>query len=1569
MANEVKLKLAIEGGQVVGATLDGVSSALDGVDHSAKNATSGAETLRSVLATIATVGTAVALIKMADAVTTLHTSLKLSSNSASEASTAYERLFVIAQQARVSFTELGATYTTIARAGNELGVSQDRLLTVTQAIGNAMTIGGGSAQSMQAALVQLGQGLSSGTLRGEELNSILEQTPRLAKALADGMGVSVGQLRSLGEQGKLTAETVISALEKSAPQLAKEMASSTVTVGQAFTMLTNSATKFVGEADTASGATNNLASALQGIAGAIDSVGNTINNHKEAFGAIANGLAGAAVVAGVAAMAGSIGTVTVAVKALGLAMTANPAILALTLIAAAGAGVASLASDWKKSAEGMRAQMDGINADISLAEERQRTGSEAARARAAVEIQALKDKRDALRQTMAVQDQGSVESASYNAKEMKGFQEKLAAEQSAYAGSKPLDEVRKMAKLRNDILIDANDQAVNIAKAFSKAIANASSPEVAFALEKERNNRLIANAQETTAALKSYDDQKAAPAKEAAKLRLDALIAGYEQEQLVVSAGEQRNLEALANAHALGLESDHSYIAAKLSLQEDANIDQQAVVELELEAVHKSGLALKDRTEQERKYNLELAKLRDQAKGIVQKADEEMAAADMKVFRAAVDQNAQTIEALQAKATNLQDQVKAQRLANAEIGLSAVEVNKLRSATMELAAAEKTLEANRLEKEFGDQARIQALRDQAKAMRELIVVNTDGVQRSTALESFKNAWASVDQTAHSVFTNIVDGGQDAFTKLRDTLKGTLLDLLYQMTVRKWVFEIFANVTGAGASGMTGAILGNSGGQTGMGSLSSASSLYSMGKTGLSTVGDWLGMGGSTAGSGVAVSAASTASTGAVMGGLETGGAAGIGSGTALGGAGASGASMAGFAGIPVVGWIAMGMIASGNAYDQGFRANSKGGEGYTVSDSGPIGPNGMVNQFDHWAQALGIDAKTAAVLSGSSLGAQGMYTLLGGYQVSPNGSSLAGTIGGTGSSLQTRTDYTQDHRGPLGIGSYTTHNSDYSAADSGAVAYVDTAVKVVNASVKQFATTLGLSVDAVDGFTKQIDVSLSGLSATDQKAAIDKAIDGFMNELVTSVYGSSLTALQKPGEASSATLQRLASDFTIVNAGLDRLGLSLLPVSVASAAAAAGLVDAFGGLDPMGASVGAYYDTMYSEGEKVARANETLASAWAKLEPEMAKLGQSVPTSEAEFRALVASIDVTTVSGQNLAASVLALAPAFSQAEAAARTTANNLLSALQNYGTSQEVRDFQVGQIGDALRNAGITVDNATIANGTREQYRAAYESFVAQGNIRAADALMAQQQAFANITKIVDKSPQPSAGNSAGYSLPSSGSASGSSVSSAADRVQSALQQYTDAIFGEVKRIRGLMEGTGQEAYARAQMRFDVTAVQAQAGSEEALKALPELSQNLTLLAEANTSTLLELRMVQAETAATLERTGSIAAQRYGLTVPAFAAGGNHGGGWAMVGERGPELAYLPPARIYNANDTRSIFSGGGGGDTRELAVAFRDFAALLEAIAESTSDAAKSADTTATLLTYAMPDRDAIQTRAIA
>ena len=222
------------------------------------------------------VNAAGAMVTMADAASNMRQQLNLASGSAREAQDAYDRLLSIAQRSRVEVTALAGTYAQMARSTSELGIGQDRLLRVTETLSKAITMSGGSAQSAQAAMVQLSQGLSAGALRGEELNSILEQTPRVARALSDGLGVGIGQLRAMGEAGELTAERVIQAFEKSAGAIDREFAKTEATVSQSMTVLGNSMLNFVGTMDKASGASTWLARNLMEISQAIDAISESL---------------------------------------------------------------------------------------------------------------------------------------------------------------------------------------------------------------------------------------------------------------------------------------------------------------------------------------------------------------------------------------------------------------------------------------------------------------------------------------------------------------------------------------------------------------------------------------------------------------------------------------------------------------------------------------------------------------------------------------------------------------------------------------------------------------------------------------------------------------------------------------------------------------------------------------------------------------------------------------------------------------------------------------------------------------------------------------------------------------------------------------------------------------------------------------------------------------------------------------------------------------------------------------------------------------------------------------------
>lgn len=218
--------------------------------------------IRSVIG-IATLG---ASIKIADDFANLQARLKLVTDGTNEFVLAQERLFDIAQKTGQSFSNVADLYSKIARAVEGSGTSQEALLQVIETINKAVQLSGVSAESANAALIQLGQGLASGTLRGDELRSVMEQIPVVADAIAKGMGITRGELRKYGEQGKISGDAVLNALIKQREEIDNQAAQLPITFGRAAQRLKNSVTLLIGEFDQAAQGTGGLAGAVKDLA-------------------------------------------------------------------------------------------------------------------------------------------------------------------------------------------------------------------------------------------------------------------------------------------------------------------------------------------------------------------------------------------------------------------------------------------------------------------------------------------------------------------------------------------------------------------------------------------------------------------------------------------------------------------------------------------------------------------------------------------------------------------------------------------------------------------------------------------------------------------------------------------------------------------------------------------------------------------------------------------------------------------------------------------------------------------------------------------------------------------------------------------------------------------------------------------------------------------------------------------------------------------------------------------------------------------------------------------------------
>lgn len=225
--------------------------------------------LRSIQALGAGLGVA-QLAKLADGFTNLSNRLRLVSTDSYNLAQLQEAVFQAAQRTRTPFEALAALYTRTALNAGALGLSQQAILDLTESVGQSFAISGATAAEASGAIIQFTQGLAQGVLRGQELNSVLEQAPRLARAIAEGMGVGVYDLKRLGEQGKITAEQIVQAIADSADELDAEFARINPTIESAMTVLYNGLTMAIGQLDAATGASAGLANMLVSIGSNVD---------------------------------------------------------------------------------------------------------------------------------------------------------------------------------------------------------------------------------------------------------------------------------------------------------------------------------------------------------------------------------------------------------------------------------------------------------------------------------------------------------------------------------------------------------------------------------------------------------------------------------------------------------------------------------------------------------------------------------------------------------------------------------------------------------------------------------------------------------------------------------------------------------------------------------------------------------------------------------------------------------------------------------------------------------------------------------------------------------------------------------------------------------------------------------------------------------------------------------------------------------------------------------------------------------------------------------------------------
>lgn len=200
----------------------------------------------------------------ADGYTEIQNKLRLVESASINSARGLESVFDISLKTNQSIQATSGVYQRFAQNAEALKISQAQVASLTETVSKAVAISGASAESAQAALMQFGQALGSGVFRGDEFNSVMEQTPGLAKAIADGLGVTTGELRNMAKEGKLTTDVLIPALERAKSSVDSQFGSRILTISAALENLSTATVKWVGETDNAIGVSRTAAEIING---------------------------------------------------------------------------------------------------------------------------------------------------------------------------------------------------------------------------------------------------------------------------------------------------------------------------------------------------------------------------------------------------------------------------------------------------------------------------------------------------------------------------------------------------------------------------------------------------------------------------------------------------------------------------------------------------------------------------------------------------------------------------------------------------------------------------------------------------------------------------------------------------------------------------------------------------------------------------------------------------------------------------------------------------------------------------------------------------------------------------------------------------------------------------------------------------------------------------------------------------------------------------------------------------------------------------------------------------------
>ncbi|WP_288379840.1 tape measure protein [uncultured Massilia sp.] len=598
---------------------------------------------------------------------------------------------------------------------------------------------------------------------------------------------------------------------------------------------------------------------------------------------------------------------------------------------------------------------------------------------------------------------------------------------------------------------------------------------------------------------------------------------------------------------------------------------------------------------------------------------------DRKAATEAIEQYEKAFEAA-AKAKNTAvDNLQAQRDENAQIGLSAMALAELNAERLEALALQAEGKIAAAEGIDISGQLAEQFRDEAAALRELADAKREGARKQIAVDSAKKAQEEWKRASEDIERSLTDALLRGFESGK-SFGQNLVDTLKNMFSTLVLRPIIQAAVQPVASQITSFMQGGAGSAGGNASFGNLGSLASLfGKSGAGT--------GTAAGSS------------GMLGGMASYG-----------------------------GWIAAGMALADGLFQKGYNDTS------TIQKKDYVHP--LVAEsllFNKVFQAFGLNSKTANLLSGASIAT----ALFGRKAPEIESQGIQGTFGGAGFSGQAYANVVE--KGGLFRSTKRYVSSGDLSADQDAT--FDATYKALVDATKGFASTLGIEAGVIDGYNKQIKLELGKDEAKNQEA-IAKLFGEIGDELSLRLVPN-LSSFALAGEATSATLQRLVTDYATVDEALTAIGMQFGAVGVQSLEARERLIDAAGGLEAFAANTAGFQQNFLTEAERNAPVLKAVTE-------QLAALGLTGVDTRDEFKQVVLGLDLTTEAGAKQYGALIKMQAAFAQVYPVLDATADAAAQLAEaNKPYLDQIRQLELSLMSTADRRAAeiAGMDAATIA------------------------------------------------------------------------------------------------------------------------------------------------------------------------------------------------------------------------------------------------------------------------------------